>query len=70
MAKKQTEMRSDRDMVQDLLDELVDISDGMSEWECDFVDSVDQQYRKEGWISDKQLAKATEIAERHDPPED
>jgi len=37
-----------------LLDELSD-SETLTEWECEFVDSVFQQYEKKGSLSQKQI---------------
>ena len=47
----------------EIVDALCDIEDGMSEWEVDFVDSLDKQLRSGSTLSPKQRAKADQIWE-------
>lgn len=52
----------------DLLDALLDVDDGMSNWEVKFVDDLD--VRRQEWgntmrLSEKQMVKLTELYDEH-----
>ena len=52
----------------DLLDDLLDVESGMSDWEVSFVDSVDQRRQQVGPampLTDKQRAKIDELWMEH-----
>ena len=42
----------------ELVESLCDIEDGMSEWEVEFVDSIDKQFRQRGTLTLGQRKKA------------
>jgi len=48
-----------------MLDALLDLEDGLSPWEVEFVDSIDKQRRRGYGLSMCQSQKLREIYERH-----
>ena len=48
-----------------MLDALLDLEDGLSPWEVEFVDSIDKQRRRGHGLSLGQLQKLREIYDRH-----
>lgn len=54
--------------VKDQIDELCELSSDesqMTDWEVEFVDSVDKQFRQRGFLSPKQLATLRQIHDKH-----
>lgn len=50
---------------EEMLDALLDLEDGLTPWEVEFVDSIDKQRRKGHGISFCQSQKLKEIHGRH-----
>lgn len=48
-----------------MLDELLRIESGLSDWAVGFIDSVDKQMRRHGWVSGSQEAKIEELWRHH-----
>ncbi len=52
-----------------LLDDLLDVEDGLSEWEVKFVDDIDKRRQADSdrprMLTPKQAAKLQEIWEKH-----
>ncbi len=47
---------------QDLLEELLDLDSGLSSWEIEFIESLDEW---DGMFTQAQFAKLKEVHERH-----
>jgi len=53
----------------ELVDELNDVTSGLTDWEVEFIDKMTERVRKSWPLSDRQLAKLKQIAaDRVEPP--
>ena len=50
--------------IQGVIDGLLDLEDSLSEWELSFVESVAEQYKEKGTLTQKQISKLNEIYDK------
>lgn len=52
---------ADENALEDVINALESGDEDLSDWERDFVESVQEQWEDYGWLTDKQLEKILDI---------
>ena len=48
----------------ELVEDLLEVESGLSDWEVDFIESISRSIEEYGRLTDRQLSKACEIADK------